>query len=799
MGEKFGNVTLGEINETLISFIGKDMYIEYWKNDNPKESVNAYDKHIRRLFHEEDSDFTALCLKDKNSIARYVFERILPDLHENYGLSDELCKFMREFVDKLYRQFTNNETPILETCTNYDSVYDESFSLRAKQKYKSAIENITKEKSISSRFNDETLKNVVYGVKNSGNNPTWASLKKLLDIFKNDNTETISLLIDAYVMTNIANSFSNRANKKAIVDVQYVATNLINVGIQFFFVDHNYKNDERRAEEILKSIEQYAPEASKFFCNWFRGYHCIAKGELKTAKDYYKKAFEARRFAGCQFEKFIKQAVALSCYLDFNADKVRDSADVESVQKSPLPADAKRFWSYGYAAGVFDQKAEETHQMLFHRHQNFYRAFSKVIEHSDFKEQFWKDYAKLENITERHDEQAYSNQYEKLKLLSNETINQRLRFMDNHQTKNPPITLALFCYNNCCIDGYSELAQKFLELIKYWLKEFPNLDLSIYSDKHSSIACDAIQQYKLLKLNQHNLQAAELKPIVMQIIAKSSVAALTITSLKCKRSALMEAIESCDVEIAKAVADKIPCIDNLRLSADESSPVYYAINRYIDLYRYKNDITLRPAEIAESSMLYQNLDAPGFSKEEKICFMNSFPDDIYEVADKVNMWQMYGEPKLWDKELNEISDVCLCLIERTKNQDDYKKQDKDLIFTSLLYAAESDNVEICRSLLQHGAKPNINPPYTFLHRIIYWKSWNVLEMYLSEFPKCAKEGINDIDKLFRTPLVRFLEEMEKQKSRDTDYVKRIFLLFKNCGAQFNPQVYMLLTKMGIHI
>ena len=102
--------------------------------------------------------------------------------------------------------------------------------------------------------------------------------------------------------------------------------------------------------------------------------------------------------------------------------------------------------------------------------------------------------------------------------------------------------------------------------------------------------------------------------------------------------------------------------------------------------------------------------------------------------------------------------------------------------TSLLFAAESNNVEICRKLILHNADPNICRPYTFLHRCIHLESWNVLEMYLNEFPDKAKVGIND-HLQEKTPLSTFLEKMEnKYKEGECDYIKHIIDLFSKCGV-----------------
>lgn len=307
MERRYGNISLGEINEMLISFIGKDMYLLSWQQENPKESIEAikaYQKHLNRLFKEEDNcDLTPLSLTDDDSIVKFVFEKIIPILKNDYSLSDSLISYLDNFVGQLYNKFTTNETPILESCLNYDEIYDSSFLEKSQHNYKVAFEKIeTKYESLKKfreKFpNEDTIKNVINAMKSRGDNPSWSILKQLLDKVKDDKQIT-ALLIDAYIMRNIYDTLHDKVKIDSIIDIQYHATDCINIGIQFFFVDYGYKKDERRAEDILKLIEQSSTHASEFYCNWFRGFTYVAKGELKQAKDYYKKSFAARRFAGC--------------------------------------------------------------------------------------------------------------------------------------------------------------------------------------------------------------------------------------------------------------------------------------------------------------------------------------------------------------------------------------------------------------------------------------------------------------------------------------------------------------------
>ena len=785
MEQRFGNVTLGEINEMLISFIGKDMYLDF----RGKVKDEAYNKYLSRLFKEDDKvDLSALSLSDEKSIVKFVFEKILPDLQKVYSLSENLCKFMKDFVYSLYDRFTQNGMPILDYCSNFDSFRIQDYFEQAQQKYNLAFEKIRERyKSLENFYesfdNDGTIKNTINTIRGHAKNPTWNVLSQMLKEITEDK-QISALLIDAYILFNIFNSLYDKVKTNVIINIQYDATNMINSGIQYFFGDHGYKTDESRGNDILKTIEGQCLEAAEFYCNWFRGYHCVAKGELDDAKEYYIKAFTARRFAGCQFENFIKQAFALSCYLDFNADSVRKSAE-DSTSKSPLSADAKKFWNYGYAAGIFEQKAEDIHQIVCHRVENFMKYFrtKMFLENPSFYKKLVEQFIKEKNIIKMPDYNSLNNEFEILKKISNININKRRRLMNEHQTKSLPISLVLG-YVECCYSyGYIDLAKKFIVLLKEWLDNF-DLDFNLYSDKGSTIACDAIQRYKKLKLHQLDLDLTELKQIVMTIIEKSDVINLIRNSLQGKRCALQEAIESCDMDIVKAVVEKFDCLDSLRISADEDSPVYYAISRYVTLYKY---IKYQNFKIQDGNINYNNLDVPGLTKEDKIRQMNKWKSnaELWEAAQKNTMLENYGKEEIWESELIDIQNICLYLIEQTKNQDGYYKITKDgNRVTSLLFAAESNSVEICRELIIYKADPNIYRP-AFLERCIRKGSWDVLAMYLEDFPEQAEIGINETDNIFHLPLLKaFLQNFRTTSKYTITYFNHVIELFKKYGASY---------------
>lgn len=193
-------------------------------------------------------------------------------------------------------------------------------------------------------------------------------------------------------------------------------------------------------------------------------------------------------------------------------------------------------------------------------------------------------------------------------------------------------------------------------------------------------------------------------------------------------------------------------------------------------------------KIKDGNINYNNLDVPGLTKEDKIQYIKvieSNPKSAEEIFKSI-MQQSYGVQELWDSVLIDIQNICLYLIEQTKDQDGYCKKTKDeKLITSLLFAAESNNVEICRDLIKHNADPNKNYPDTFLQRCIYWGSFDVLAMYLEDFPEQAEIGINETDNIFHLPLLKaFLQNFRTTSKYTITYFYHVIELFKKCGASY---------------
>ena len=148
-----------------------------------------------------------------------------------------------------------------------------------------------------------------------------------------------------------------------------------------------------------------------------------------------------------------------------------------------------------------------------------------------------------------------------------------------------------------------------------------------------------------------------------------------------------------------------------------------------------------------------------------------------------------GDESTYGEQIEKLKEICLYLIDHTKDQDAYKFiNNLGTEWTSLTFATETDDVDICRALLEHGADPNISLetwggdeiPNTFLHRCIRHEAWKVLEMFLTEFKDKAAETIKKYNNSGKyAPFVFFFE---KNKEKRTEFMEKFIKLFESCGV-----------------
>ena len=685
-------------------------------------------------------------------------------------------------------------------------------------------------------------------------NPRWINMKEILDFLMQNEGQSIAAgwLIEAYLLSNIEKFIKKESGipeeqiKKLFFVGSYVYSNppnpeefsrvlddlefdgmdkkkfdnsveSIKNALNAIFNEHIYLYDENQTKEFIENVRTSVPNAAKFYCTWMEGYIQLAKDNVSGALKKYKDAFENRRFAGFQFEYFIKQAFALSVFANSTDIMVREAVDPSKDRTTPLKNDAKKYWNYGYALGIFEKPAENTFIENVYKTSNFRSVFpeSMFIKDSKIKktlpENFIKeiaiDFVKIPEGSSLKKE--FEKDYVRLSKLTNENINIRVRMYNSErQPAVPPLTLAIYH-----ADNWSD--SRFLSLIKNWLglgdgHGFDNINVNLVSDKGTTPLQASLQAYKKSKNSKKNDFAQDFKLISLAIIEMSSIESFTVKSVKTRREALQEAIESYDLDLVKAIIEKGLDVNGLLISADDVSPVYYCIQQIIQVKFPDKFFERLLADDENINMVWENLNIPGLTNSDK---KKRYEKYRKEVSDNDDLKQIMPEcihvlhsiPK--DEEhIANLRSICLYLIEKTANQDEFIKENYQVNekWTALFFAVETDDKEICRALLKNGANPNLHLGFapewgyiTFLKRCISFEAWEVLEMFLSEFSELAKVTINESDNMYGlSSLTAFVLKMidtrdhTPDKYRGRDFIINMANLFGKCGASYNqPSIF----------
>lgn len=713
----------------------------------------------------------------------------------------------------------------------------------------------------------EHYKQIITNQMKDSLNPKWINMKEILDYLKLNDVQGMvaSWLVEAYLQSNIEKFIrkesgipEDQVNKlfSAGDNVYSIPPNLdkfsrllkdlefdgmdkkkfddsveaINKALKAIINEHIYLHDENQTKEFLENVRIAAPEAANFYCNWMEGYIQLAKDNIQGAMKKYKDAFEHRRFAGYQFENFIKQAVALFIYANSTDIMVRDAVDPSKDRTTPLKNEAKKFWNYAYALEIFEKPAEDTFIENVYKTSNFLSVFSESMFVTGSKIRKALSNSLMKDIgidcmgfpkgssTEEGFKKEVEKDYERLSKLTNENINIRVR-MYNHdvQPAVPPLTLAIYHASN-----WSD--ERFLLLIKKWLGlgeaiGYENINVNSVSDKGTTPLQAALRAYRDSKHRNRNDFAQDLKTIALAIIEKSSIESFTVKSVKTRREALQEAIDSYDLDFVKAIIEKGLDVNGLLISADDVSPVYYCIQRFKQAkYPEKQEKQLSTLD-PSSNMVWENLNMPGLTNSDKKAMyfdkkMNSIFDnkEMKDLFVKGSMIFDMGPESTYAEQQKCLKAICLYLIEKTANQDEFIKENLQINqkWTSLFFAAEADDKDICSSLLKNGADPNLHLGYlpewgrvTFLKTCIAFESWDVLEMFLTEFPDLAKVTINESDNIYQaSPFVVFMKKMietrqfKPKEYKGRDFVLKMANLFGQCGASYNqPSMFGSANEM----
>ena len=598
-------------------------------------------------------------------------------------------------------------------------------------------------------------------------------------------------------------------------------------------VEFEYKKmDLQEYYRSLEEVERIAPNASKFFIPWFKAFVSLAREDYETARDWFKNAFNNYQLAGDYLSRFIKMAFAFENYF-VNWEKVRKSID-EYEHKSPVNENAKTYWNFGYALGLFDKKADDTYLEAYKPIINFYRYFPTecFFDEGKAEERYSKEFMSeegfhfisSENKTDfiEHDKIPY----EVLSALKTSSQRNRLipfckvynEYDANNESQSRLYTPLALCMSLGSRD------ERLWDLANEWLDDTENpVDVDKLCFNGSTALHEALTQYKLIRLNSKEISEKQkkLRAVISKIIERATY--LGETKLQNQVHTLQESIDGYDVDFVERIANKISDKDfqNYRISADELSPLYYVLTRRHPLIQGLEKMEkIRSFPINQYSYTWKNLAVPGLTEAEKQNWLENIQNGSSNFTKlfttfKTDFSRFYYGIETKDVQIPAFDEIIDYLISRTKNVDLFEKlHPTGQGCNALLYAAEFDDVTTCRKLIHAGAdvrkvigfvpefySKQCNSsfmPNSFVFRCICYESWDTLKMFLTEFKEKA-ETVMHRGNFDVTPLVvfiviqkqRFFKASFEERLKITNRLAEFTELFLSCGASLTES-----TELG---
>lgn len=399
-----------------------------------------------------------------------------------------------------------------------------------------------------------------------------------------------------------------------------------------------------------------------------------------------------------------------------------------------------------------------------------------------------------------------NSDYKKLLAVSEENINKRIRPQNNSNPFQMPIVSVAILY--------SDKDKRFRDLLDKWFgltdnsTAFKTISGDIISDNGQCPLLNALECYRQIKfVRQENDELCNFyRDLCKKLFNITSVDFLLVTSTKSKYSVLDMAINTCDIELVKLIVEKLKNINELKISADEVSPLYYTLSRLMCV-KFPDLAMEKIKEQDETSNInWKNLNVPGLTDAEKMEYFfgssdfQSYKD--YMLGALPELFSFYiGNRETYPYQTMALKEIALYLLEKTENPDSFIIENTivNQSWTALFMAVETDEPQICKALIEKGANPNLilgktedGVKITFLRRCIAFKAYNVLEMFLKDYKHLLEEEINEHDNEFNfTPLTEFLSIMlEDKQYRKNEYigfkeVNKYIDLFRVCGANFD--------------
>ena len=586
------------------------------------------------------------------------------------------------------------------------------------------------------------------------------------------------------------------------------------------------------AEQLIKTIEEKCPNSGIFFASWTRArlsvFSCKFDGseedknfQKEALKGYHTAFAEGRNFAGAYLKAFLEESIAATVY--FNRRRIQDIPkviDTDKSLKTPITDDvkeneekkreasygAKQYYEYGYALNLFEQESSETYLLHFNAEEHFWKIFPthQFINTEAASQKCTEDLFRAKGIHLIEGGKEELEQYlealkQKLKNVSEKNINKRMEIRPGHNIQYTPLSIALQCGE--------------LDIAEHYLKDFAEtLDVTVINTNGSTALLEALTQYKNRRFSRGDKQNAEqYKKIIMELIERSPVDSLYAETVIRRISVLEEAVNTFDIEIVKAIVDKkgfdinrnLSLDDSppLHISADEFSPLYYVINR---CYFLSKAISEGKISISKNANInWHKANFPGIFIEDKMIFYENIKSDpLFNNIDmeKLISHEKFGKTEIWKQEFMKLKEIVNYFIEKTDNVDKFVKINPEGDRTTALsLAIESNFDDICHLLIEKGASPALifsknGIPYDSpFVRAVWYKSWEILEMLLTDFKDHIKPIINEryreeqqtgIHLLFKVDYSSFLYKYSVN-NENFKFIEHFIHLFRNAGAEFD--------------
>jgi len=392
---------------------------------------------------------------------------------------------------------------------------------------------------------------------------------------------------------------------------------------------------------------------------------------------------------------------------------------------------------------------------------------------------------------------------QKLRNISGKNINKRMEIQPGHNIQYTPLSIAL---------RYGEL-----DIAEHYLECFANsLDVTVINTHGSTALSEALSLYKVHRFFGWDEQNAErCKKIIIELIRQSPVDSFYAETVRRYISVLEEAINAFDIEIVRAIVEKKGFdIQNLIISSDDFSPLYYVINRCYILSKAISEGKITIPDNANINWAKANF--PGIFIEDKMAYYENIKSNpLFNNIDigKLISYDKFGKPEIWEQEFIKLKEIIKYLIDRTDDVDKFVKENPSGDRTTALsLATESDFDDICRLLIAKGANParifgNNGIPYDspFI-RAAWFKSWKTLEMLLTDFKDQIKPIINNCYREDRHTTAHLLFRPDygllyqySINTENIELIKRFIPLFRSAGADFSiPDRHGNTVKQILH-